>query len=160
MKLKQKETETKKETEKKNKKSRNTKRNRNKKQKKQKHKKSIKTTIIKRGKMGLKKHLAYTALFIGCSALGFARGRSLGTDRDYQLQRNHEEVLLIVKDTDTCYELTRLNDQVYLGNAEHNLNGSLELGRYQFFGGEPKIEQNYSPPDFFDIAKEYITNLL
>ncbi len=110
--------------------------------------------------MSLKKHLAYTALFMACSTLGYARGRNLGTDKDYQLQRNHEEVLLIVKDTNTCYEITRLNDQIYLGDAMHNFKGVFELSRYQSFGGEPKIEQNYSSPDFFDIAKEYIINLL
>ena len=70
---------------------------------------------------------AYTALVMGALGLGAVAGRYSALDREYRVERKDDGVLLRSTSLNTTYPLTRVSDNVYLGNSLHNLKGVQDM---------------------------------
>lgn len=69
------------------------------------------------------KKAAYVTIAAGLFVTGVAIGHYSATDREYQIMRFDEAVFLRSVSLDRAYQLTRTQDEVYLGDSEHNLKG-------------------------------------
>lgn len=70
--------------------------------------------------MGIKKTIL-TSLVAG--TIGFIAAKEMYTTKDYKVDVKSGEPVLVDKLTNSSYELTRIGNEVFLGDSNHNLNG-------------------------------------
>ncbi|NQU98656.1 hypothetical protein HQ533_04265 [Candidatus Woesearchaeota archaeon] len=73
--------------------------------------------------MGLAKIVYKVALAGTIFVAGMYVGNKMSGDSDYAINRTNQAVMLEAKNVDKAYELTKIDDEVYMGSAIHNLNG-------------------------------------
>ncbi len=85
-------------------------------------------------------------VLIGVTGIGLMTGscqigRYIERDCDYRIQRKADQAFLHVTGIDQMYELHRVNDHVYLGGSDHNLQGVREVGQIEGIrSAQPQID--------------------
>lgn len=67
----------------------------------------------------------------GLVAIGYSAGDYMARDSEYLVERTHYSVFLKSKSLDKSYPLNVFNNEVYIGNSDHNLQGVKELAQYE-----------------------------